>query len=378
MPHHSNPYSDLPDFCFWRRAVAPLKKETINPCTRRRFSIDSCDNIASAGSCFAQHISRTLKANGYRYHVTEPGPKSIHATNEGYGVFPARFGNIYSVRQLLQLFKRAYGLFFSLNDVWVRPDGRFVDAFRPRVQSSGFPDEGAVRADRLQHLIAVREMFESCNVFIFTLGLTECWASAFDGAIFPLAPGVAGAPPHVDSVSFHNSSVAEMTRDLDEFFRLLRTVNPRVKIILTVSPVPLMATFESRHVLESTCYSKSALRVVADEALQKYDFVDYFPSYEIITGVQAGAGYFEDDLREVSMKGVDRVMDIFKATYLGGGPETSSPFTPDIHRSISLSASATQQDGVVEQMRQLQTIICDEEAIDPSASKHAPCKVTGI
>jgi hypothetical protein len=46
--------------------------------------------------------------------------------------------------------------------------------------------------------------------------------------------------------------VGEIVTDLTEAFELLRTVNPRAKIVLTVSPVPLVATFTSRHVLQAT------------------------------------------------------------------------------------------------------------------------------
>ena len=38
--------------------------------------------------------------------------------------------------------------------------------------------------------MAVREMFERLDVFVFTLGLTEAWRSRIDGAVYPLAPDV--------------------------------------------------------------------------------------------------------------------------------------------------------------------------------------------
>ena len=38
---------------------------------------------------------------------------------------------------------------------------------------------------------------------------------------------------------------------MNDFLGSLSKVNPRVRVILTVSPVPLVATFENRHVLVS-------------------------------------------------------------------------------------------------------------------------------
>ena len=55
-------------------------------------------------------------------------------------------------------------------------------------------------------------------------------------------------------------------------------------MILTVSPVPLVATAAGKHVLVATTYSKSVLRVACEEVCQKAADVMYFPSYEIITG----------------------------------------------------------------------------------------------
>ena len=44
---------------------------------------------------------------------------------------------------------------------------------------------------------------------------------------------------------------------------LLRDYNENMRFILTVSPVPLVATAGSEHVLAATLYSKSVLRAVA-------------------------------------------------------------------------------------------------------------------
>ena len=110
---------------------------------------------------------------------------------------------------------------------------------------------------------------------------------------------------------FVNFRARDVTLDLLKFARRLGDVNPSAKIILTVSPVPLVATYENRHVLVSTTYSKSALRVAAEEVASKLENVWYFPSYEIITGNFNRGAYFEKDLRSVTPEGVDHVMRLF-------------------------------------------------------------------
>jgi hypothetical protein len=353
LPAMSHPYRGLPDSAFWRRAVAGLPEDEVDPVVAAPFTIGRETPIATCGSCFAQHISRVLSRRGYTYLVTEPAPEG-DPDPESYGVFPARTGNIYTVRQLLQTFTRAYSLFHPADTAWRRKDGAFVDPFRPQVRASGFETVEALEADRKRHLAAVRAMFEDCEVFVFTLGLTEAWVSARDGAVFPLAPGVAGGEPGPD-YAFHNMDVDEMVRDLSDFIRRLRVVNPGVRLILTVSPVPLVATYAPAHVLTATTYSKAALRVVADMAARLLPEVCYFPSYEIITGPQARGRYFADDLRSVTDEGVERVMGVFGRHFLG---ETAS--APARARPTAAALS----DADRERLRELSEVICDEEALD--------------
>ncbi len=245
------------------------------------------------------------------------GPPLPCSEDENYGTFSARYGNVYTVRQLWQLFQRAYGLFAPADIAWRRADGRYIDPFRPRIQEGGFATVEDLLAERKSHLAAVRRVFEECDLFIFTLGLTEGWVARADGAVFPLAPGTVAADGDADAYAFHNFTVAEMDADLGRFINALRSINPNCRVLLTVSPVALVATYEDAHVLASTIYSKSALRVVAEMATRAHPLVGYFPSYEMITGPHTRSAFFEDDLREVRPEGVAYVMSVFARHYLG-------------------------------------------------------------
>jgi hypothetical protein len=346
-----NPYRDLPHTAFWKRAVAAPDPGDVDPVSPPPFRIHETDRIATAGSCFAQHIARTLKQKGFRYLETETGP-----VERNFGVFSARFGNLYTTRQLLQLFQRAYGLFEPADLAWRHGD-RFVDPFRPQVEPDGYETVEDVLRDRDMHLAAVRRMFEDCDVFVFTLGLTEGWRSKVDGAVFPLAPGVTGRPDDMQQYEFHNFTVAEMTADLQTFIAYLRTVNRDARLVFTVSPVPLVATYEPRHVLVSTIYSKSALRVVAEEITRSTANAAYYPSYEIITGHHTRYGFFEDDLRGISNAGVDRAMLLFSQHYLH-----DEPAQPPMHAVAPASLHSAERKK--HDADELYRVVCDEEAIE--------------
>jgi hypothetical protein len=274
------------------------------------------------GSCFAQHISRHLGGVGGTYFVAEQPASSLtarEAAARNYGVFSARYGNVYTVRQAVQLFDRAFGAFEPIDHAW-HLDDRVVDAFRPQIEPDGFGSVDEMVAARVDHLVAVREVFTRSEVLVFTLGLTETWESTLDGAVYPVAPGVHGGDFSDERYRFVNIPVARVIEDLSSFVERVRSCNPAVRILLTVSPVPLVATAEPRHVLVSNTISKATLRVAAADVTDRYDFVDYFPSYEIIAGSAAGARYFEPDLRQVSSLGVAHVMRIFERHMMEGSP----------------------------------------------------------
>jgi hypothetical protein len=199
---------------------------------------------------------------------------------------------------------------------------------------------------RAAHFAAVRRMLEELDVLVFTLGLTEAWRSKEDGAVFPLAPGVAAGAMDESRYEFVNFRVTEVIEDLEAFLARLFGVNPHARIILTVSPVPLIATYENRHVLTSTTYSKSVLRVAAEEVARDRSNIWYFPSYEIITGNFNRGAYFDDDLRSIKPEGIDHVMRLFFAH--GAVPAVTQPGAED---------GDDEADELLE-------LVCDEEAID--------------
>jgi hypothetical protein len=353
----SHPYQGLPAERFWRRAFEGVAAEQVDPVVQTKFQIDSRTRVATAGSCFAQRIAERLDQRGFNFLRTEDAPPQLsaaEAARRNYGAFSARFGFIYTARQLLQLFDRAYGELVPLDGAWKMDSGRCVDPFRPQIEPEGFDSVEALQAARVEHLSAVRRMFESLEVMVFTLGLTEAWRSRGDGAVFPLAPGVAAGTMDFSRYEFVNFSAAETAADLQAFFGKLLRINPRARLILTVSPVPLAATYAERHVLVSSAYSKAALRVAAEETAQRHPQCDYFPSYEIVTGAFNRGSYFAEDLRSVTPAGVDHIMRVFFGRYAGVAAAPA--------RAATAAAASIDQLLLAEARKNL-SMLCDEELL---------------
>lgn len=357
-PAPEHPYSSLPDKAFWRRSVARPAMADVDPVGVFDLKLTPETKVATAGSCFAQHIARHLQGSGFNYYVTEPGHPVVPArilAQHNYGTFSARYGNIYTARQLRQLVERAYGRFTPQEPAWTEPDGTVRDPFRPTVQPGNYVSVAEMEADRAQHLAAVRTMLETLDVFVFTLGLTECWRSVADGAVFPLCPGVDGGTFDPERYEFYNQTAPDVIEDLTAVLEVLRSVNPAAQVILTVSPVPLMATADpGAHVLSATTLSKSILRVAADTITRSHDHVHYFPSFEVITGAYNRGAYYADDLRNVTETGVAHAMRLFLAHATG----TAQP------AKVAPAPAVEEEDAFMAAARKFVEVECDEIALD--------------
>lgn len=323
----NSPYEGLPDSRYWRSGVSQKHPFDIAGLYRKKFDIAPGDRIATAGSCFAQHISRHLRARGFSVIDAEPAPPGLEAGQaqaHGYGLYSARYGNIYTTRQLIQLAREALGQFSPADAVWEK-EGRFYDALRPSVEPKGLRSAAHVALQRKQHLAKVLEVMQAANLFIFTLGLTETWLDRESGTCYPTAPGtIAGSHDPARTV-FHNLSFGEVMEDFLAFRDILRGINPDIRFLLTVSPVPLTATATEDHVLVATTHSKSVLRAVAGELAQRHADIDYFPSYEIIAAPPTRAFFYEPNLRSVNNGGVAHVMRHFFAEHGTAGTAAARP-----------------------------------------------------
>jgi GSCFA family len=306
-----HPYKSASDRAFWKRAFTP-GWETSN-LTDGPPLIRHGEKVASAGSCFAANIIPFLERAGFEYirrDVAPAGFANVSADNFNYSRFSAAYGNIYTARQAAQMFRRSLGRFRPAEDRWVVADDLVIDPFRPGLR---YPATSNREFDLLtaQHLANVLDAVRAADVFVFTLGLTESWISTRDGAVFPACPGtIAGIFDPARHV-FHNFSASEVAQDLEDLIDLVREVHPRIRVVLTVSPVPLVATATEQHVLVATTYSKSVLRVAAGEVARIKPDVTYFPAYEIVTGPQAPFDFFETDRREPSAAAISAVMRVF-------------------------------------------------------------------
>jgi hypothetical protein len=329
---------------------------------RSRWTLPQDARFATFGSCFAQHISRALIERKMGWVNAEPAPMGTPADlakRFNYGVFSARTGNIYTAAQLRLLLALAAGEGDpDAPEVW-EDGGRHYDSLRPGIEPGGFADRAEALASRRAMLRALGRAVRGADVFVFTLGLTEGWQSAATGQPYAACPGTQGGRFDAAAHRFVNSRAAAVRADLDAALGLLRRMNAEVRLLLTVSPVPLTATASGQHVLPATMRSKAVLRAVAAELAEDEPAADYFPSYEIIAGPPARSCFYEPNLRGVVAEGVGLVMRHFFAGLDLTGPARHAA------EAAAAAARAQAEAGAAAE----EALVCDEAVLE--AYNHA-------
>lgn len=161
---------------------------------------------------------------------------------------------------------------------------------------------------------AVYAALAGSDALIVTLGLQECWRDAETGLWLNRMPDPRDIRRTAGRYELHlldaEASVAMLAPVLAG---LIETGLRRV--LITVSPVPMTATFSGQDCVIANSRSKAEMRLTADLLARRFaGVVDYFPSYEMVLSV--GPGGLAPDLIHVRGEVVARVMDHLRANYL--------------------------------------------------------------
>jgi hypothetical protein len=177
-------------------------------------------------------------------------------------------------------------------------------------------DEGEIRewtpeAERERY----REGLEQAGAFVFTLGLAEVWEDKETGGVFwrGVPEEIFDADRHVFRLTTAEQNEANLVRIVE----LIRSANPAAPIVLTLSPVPLKATFRDVSCVSADCVSKATLRLSLDRVMSRgLEGVYYWPSFEIVRWLGAhypwpAFGVDDGNARRVDSYLVSVIIDAF-------------------------------------------------------------------
>jgi hypothetical protein len=157
-------------------------------------------------------------------------------------------------------------------------------------------------------LTAIRELLPKVSAMVFTVGLAYC-RFGLDHEYY--IAGVKGVPDYV-----RLTTVDENRRHIKAIINMVRAVNPSIKIILTLSPIPMVRAPISGSAIVADCLSKSVLRTALGQIMDaQFPDVYYWPAFEGIRwlGAHLGPVYGVEgvDQRHVGQSYIQEIIDAF-------------------------------------------------------------------
>ena len=304
----SNPDDLTSDYACQR-----LLRKWFIPEIEPKFKLRPQDKFYAIGSCFARGIEHMLVHR--RIAVESVAPEFVNLQPVNKEVTGLGFTNKYNTFSILNELRWALDpeAVFPIDSIVQVTESTWFDPhITPTLELAGLQET----LDRRAMMQTVSKRIANCRAVIITLGLVEVWRDCEVDVYTNSTPARSVLKTQPKRYEFHLTSFAQNWANLEAIHALLtRYCHPEVRIVITVSPVPLMATFSKMDVVVANTYGKSLLRAIAQEWAAAHVNVDYFPSYEIVQNSNRAA-VWERDLRHVTGAGVQHIMELFLRNYL--------------------------------------------------------------
>ena len=268
--------------------------------------------ITAFGSCFASNISDWLSKRNFRVLNKGEDATRAYVVTMGEGMV-----NSFVIRQQFE---------------WAWEGKVFDQALWHGYKAEEFGYDPEIQAE-------TKRIFDQTDVFILTFGLSEVWYDEPTGNVFwRTIPKDAYDP---DRHKFRVSSTQENRDNINAIYQLIRKHRPDAKVIFTLSPIPLIATFRDNSCLTSNSVSKSILRVAIDEVVREHQddgHLFYWPSYEIVTDVFHLP--YKADRRHIETRVLRYIMTLFEHIWCES-PADNPP--PDLRAAWIRACAASGQ-----------------------------------
>lgn len=297
------------DLATWGNRTEENRVEPIaKPAFDAPFKLRAGEKVFTIGSCFARNVEAELIDRGFEIPM-----RDLFKTPAFSGL-PPEIVNNFGTPSIYNELAWAFGeqQFDESKAIVKVGDGRFVDLHMVNSVRPGPYDE--VLARRRGLLNATRSLAD-CRVLVMTLGLAEVWWDEEAQTYLNTAPLPTVMNAAADRFALHVLSYSEcyeyLKKAMDIAFAHGRD---DLRVILTVSPVPMMATHRRSDVITANSYSKSVLRTAAEHIVEEDDRISYFPSYESVTLSDRRLAWMDDMVhvtRDMVGVNVDRMVDAF-------------------------------------------------------------------
>ena len=245
------------------------------------FSIQHQDQTLCMGSCFAAHM-------GQRLH------------NLAFPILLNPFGILYnpisiaqSIEQLINNATYTKADLFQHQELW--------HSFDHHSQFSGL-DRADVLMRINQTLQEARVFLQKTNRVILTLGTAYTFVKTTDNKVVANCHKLPASNFERVLLPIDNCVSA-----LSQMFESLKATCPSLEVVLSVSPI--------RHIRDGLIQnqrSKATLLLAAAELERQFEFVHYFPAYEIVMDDLRDYRFYESDYLHPNQQAVDYIWSYFQ------------------------------------------------------------------
>ncbi len=292
----------------WSRFVKNLHEDKgFTSLVEQKLNFRGQEKIFTIGSCFARNIEDVLSQEFQFPTLKYKGRKEEFSGSRTRSILN-KFTPFSIIRELKWVIKGKQN-FIPLTEAEFAVD---LDQFGMHgVCDIGLRQLKKVSKERFferrTEIYEIYQEIKTCDAVLITLGNLE---QVFDsnGKPWEQVPTDIAINRKIKFDIEHNKSLKQVTDEVLEICNLTKNLNNKVKIILTVSPVPMRRTFSKNNIFLENFKNKSLLCQACKNI--NIENVFYFPSFEIISFY--GVAAFEEDLRHIKSEPVVKVCDVFK------------------------------------------------------------------
>ena len=245
-------------------------------------SLSLSDKLLVMGSCFAEHIGARLER------------MKFHTIINPYGVL---YNPLSIAEGLTRLIEQPA---FTEEELHEFPDGGWSTWMHHSRYSN--PDKHTALTAINSSMTSAADQLAKADVLILTLGTAWVYRLIETGE-------VVGNCHKVPERRFlrQRLQVQEIVDALARILRRTSEINPRLRVVFTISPV--------RHLkdgLHGNQLSKATLQLAVDELCRMYpERFYYFPAYEIVVDELRDYRFYADDMAHPSMQAVEYIWECF-------------------------------------------------------------------
>lgn len=147
---------------------------------------------------------------------------------------------------------------------------------------------------------------KNCDYLFVTLGTSNAFKYLPDNKIVANCHKVSNAQFERIEISV-DETITQFCKTIDK----LQELNPKTKMIFTVSPVR-----HSRDGLIANKLSKAKLLIAAHQLSNQYEHVYYFPSYELIMDDLRDYRFYKEDMIHINDVAIDYIWKYFESSFI--------------------------------------------------------------